>query len=249
MHTPALAPPTVAQGCRGCPARRTGLCAPLTPDELESDLRFRRGETTLPPGAMLYRAGDRQDACHVVMDGWLALVSDAPDGRRQILDIAMPGALLGFHPEGEPIAAHGAEALTPTRLCVLDQARLRERLLARPQLALRVAHLTACSEQRAHEHLMNIGLRPARARVANLLLELVQRAREGRLPSAGLTLRVPLRLTEIGQALSLSPEHVSRMLADLRRAGVLDLRRGRLRVLNPAAWLAEAGVPADQEAA
>lgn len=233
--------PRAAIRCHACPARRSGICAPLTAAELADGAEFRSGLRALPAHGSLFRAGDRMDACMMLTSGWVALVTDTADGQRQVLDIALPGALLGFQVEGDPIAQHGAEALNDVTVCVLDTVRLRRAVRTDTRLAMRLSHLTSCSEHRAHEHLTNLGLRPARARVANLLLELALRLTPDRVPAAGDVLRVPLRLVDIGQALALSPEHVSRMLSELRRAGVLDLRRGRLRVLDLAAWQQEAG--------
>lgn len=92
----------------------------------------------------------------------------------------------------------------------------------------------------AHDHLVNLGLRGARERIAHLLLELYVRLR-GRFPvAAGETVRLPLTQNHIAQAVGLTGVQVSRTLRILREPGIARFVNRDLEILDPAAsmWAA-----------
>jgi len=82
------------------------------------------------------------------------------------------------------------------------------------------------------EHIVRIGRRSARIRLAHLLLELVRRQALGGGPSDG---RLEANLTRdvLADCLGLTPVHISRTLSELRRSGLVALEeRRRLRVTD-----------------
>jgi CRP/FNR family transcriptional regulator len=110
---------------------------------------------------------------------------------------------------------------------------------------LRFIEIMAGAEARAYEHLTSVGRRSARERVANLLMELLLRAR--RVEPAGGTARMmlPLMQPHIGDALGLASETVCRTLAVMRRDGVVVLRAQKLEVLDIERLAEEAGIDLD----
>ena len=48
-------------------------------------------------------------------------------------------------------------------------------------------------------------------------------------------LELPLSQTVLADALGMTPVHINRMLQEFRRSGVIQLKRGLLRILDPAA--------------
>jgi hypothetical protein len=58
--------------------------------------RYAMDRRTLAAGMELFAEGEASDCLYVVLDGWLILHRILEDGRRQILDFALPGAILGY---------------------------------------------------------------------------------------------------------------------------------------------------------
>jgi CRP-like cAMP-binding protein len=85
----------------------------------------------------------------------------------------------------------------------------------------------------AERRLASIGRKRAIGRIAQLLLELLEIADERNLIRDG-ALDFPLRQEHVADALGLTPSHVNRTMLTLRRTGIIDVGRGRLRVLDPA---------------
>ncbi len=126
-----------------------------------------------------------------------------------------------------------AEALTDVRVCVLPRTNFLRFFQDHPEIAVRLTWLAARCEARAQDHLVNIGRRPADARIAHLLLELYYRVQMGLPRIAGETMPFPLTQEHLGDALGLTSVHVNRMLRQLREQGIVAVRERQMEILNP----------------
>jgi CRP-like cAMP-binding protein len=174
-------------------------------------------------GVRLVRAGEAiRDAVFTLYAGWAFSWTAMPDGRRQILDFHLPGDLVERVEDGAEV-----EALTDTSFCILSKDRLCEFMGRDPGLALSYAEGLSRDRERLRERLTSLGRRDAVGRVAHLLLELHGRLlRRGGGDAAGAPL--PLKQAHLADALGLSVEHANRALAQLRRARLATLQKGRL---------------------
>jgi CRP/FNR family transcriptional regulator, anaerobic regulatory protein len=198
----------------------------------------------LKAGDSLYFQGDDCRNIYLLLDGWAFRHQSLEDGRRQILDFALPGSAFGL--PGSGVMTHSLEALTPCTFSVFAHDSLCELLQRVPVLALRFVELLAGAEARAFEHLMNVGRRSARERVANLLVELLTRARRLNPTNQTPRMTLPLMQPHIADALGLASETVCRTLAAMRKDGVVVLRAQKLDVLDIDRLAGEAGVELDQ---
>ena len=98
---------------------------------------------------------------------------------------------------------------------------------------MRLAWLIARDCNLLYDHLTSIGQRPARERVAHLILELFIRYR-AQWPGHSINnMHLPLTQEHIGDATGLTGVHVNRVLRDLRNEGVLEFHYRRLNILDP----------------
>lgn len=199
----------------------------------------RPGTVTLDAGESLYFQGDSNRNIYLLLDGWAFRHQILEDGRRQILDFSMNGAVLGL--PGSGVLLHGLETLTPCMFTVLTRERILELVRDVPAFGLRLLEISANAESRAFEHLTSVGRRTAIERVAFLLLELVRRLQDMNAPVTDTTWPLPLMLPHIADALGLTSETVCRVLSTLRRNKVLSLRGQRLEVIDERRLSALAG--------
>ncbi len=221
--------------------RNDTLCAPLSDGEIAVVEHFKSGNRMLSAGVDLYSQGEVCSDLFTLLDGWVFLYQILADGRRQILDFALPGAFLGFQPDLDSPASHSAGCLTDVAVCVFPRENLFGLFRSHPELALRMAWITARDGALAREHLTNVGRRSARERVAHLLLELFHRVRRKAGDSTVNTIELPLTQEHIADALGLTTVHVNRTLRGLRQAKLLDIS-GRTLTVRDAALLAEIAV-------
>lgn len=191
------------------------------------------GDRRYPAGHDLLVQGQAGEAFFVIAEGWAAQYELLKDGRRQILDFLLPGALAGFQPDAATPSPCSIQALTGVAARCFSRRGFVDAAAGNPALALELAELAAKSQARLLRRLTLIGRRSAKERVATLLLELYCGVRMASPRSRGDAVAVPLTQEHLGDALGLTNVHVNRMLRELREERVLVLRGGVLRVLDP----------------
>ena len=229
LHRPTIS----ADPCRACPARRDGLCTELGPLDLSAMRRFRSGGRRIKAGQDIFSAAAPCEAIYNLTEGWAFRYALLEDGRRQILDFVLPGAVLGFHPAKGARATYGAQALTDVSVCVIRHPDLAALSREVPQIGFRLAWLISRDRSLAYDHLASIGRQSAHQRVAHLLLELFVRYR-AQWPGQRIEeMHLPLTQEHIGDALGLTSVHVNRVLRDLRKDGIVEFHYRRLNILDP----------------
>lgn len=222
------------------------LARGLTPQDMIRVNAARPTFCTLEPGQSLYYQGDDCRNIYLLLDGWAFRHQILEDGRRQILDFALPGVVFGL--PGSGMMSHSLETLTGCTFSVFTRERLFDLMRDVPALGFRLLENLADAEARAFEHLTSVGRRTAKERVAHLLLELVLRMRAPvpALPNGTMTL--PLMLPHIADALGLTSETVCRALSSMRKDRIVVLRGQKLDVLDLKRLALAAGVDLPEDA-
>jgi CRP/FNR family transcriptional regulator, anaerobic regulatory protein len=217
------------------------LCGALSDSELSHMEILREPPRRIAPGRDLFSQGEPCDDVFNILDGWAFLYELLEDGRRQILNFALPGDLVGFRPGGRE-STFGAQAIGHVDLCVIPRRRLMAFVHEHPDLALRLMSMLSSDEQLAYERLTSIGRKTALERMAALLLELFYRVQRRAPLVPGELLKIPLTQTIIADATGLTPVHTNRMLGELRQRGIIDYGNGLFLILDPERLFEVAGV-------
>lgn len=226
-------PPIVPLSCRLCPINRKTVCQAFEETEFEAVQRFKIGDRVLPAGRHLYRPGETCSELYNVLDGWVALYQIIRNGRRQILDFALPGSFLGYQPDLSAALLHGAECITDVSVCVFPRSPFPDFVKENPRLGDRLAVMAARDTIMVHDHLTNVGCRSAQARIAYLLLTLCMRVKRNAKAHAAPEVVIPLTQNYIADALGMTSVYVSHTLRQLRENNLLTFKGGKLQVLDP----------------
>ena len=148
---------------------------------------------------------------------------------RMIMNIILPGDLVGLQGELMAAPAHGVEALTDIRLCAFDRTALWEIFRNHAELGFDVTWLAAHEERLLDEALLSVGRRSALERIAMVLVHLYRRAAAVGLEQDG-TVPFPLTQTHLADLMGLSPVHVNRTIQALRKRQLIRLNEGRLAI-------------------
>jgi CRP-like cAMP-binding protein len=100
-----------------------------------------------------------------------------------------------------------------------------------PAVARALRMGTLVDEATLREWLLNVGCRSAVERIAHLFCEVLLRLQAVGLASED-SYALPLTQAELGDTTGLSNVHVNRTLQELRRQGLIELKSGRLKILN-----------------
>jgi CRP-like cAMP-binding protein len=206
----------------------------LSDDAEKALLACRARNRLVEAGQNLMRQGKQMSSLFWIESGWAMRYRTVVSGRRQILNLLLPGDICDLQGLITTRADHSISALTPVMLCEVDSHRFLDLLNTNGQVATGLLWSVVQEEGILREHIVRIGRRSARVRLAHLLLELVRRQALGGGPSDG---RIEVALTRevMADCLGLTPVHVSRTLSELRRAGLVELEaRGALRIVDTA---------------
>lgn len=166
--------------------------------------------------------GDGHAKLSFVKDGFAARYKVLRNGKRQIVNIIVPGDVIGLPGAFLDAASFSVVALTDMKLevCALDDyVALSYR---RPKFGLALGWLAVHEATTYAEHIVDIGRRTAIERVAHFLLEIHARlAAVGR--AAATAFDLPVSQEVMSDALGLSVPHINRMLAELRESGMIAL--------------------------
>lgn len=228
--------------CETCQARMNGLCKGYDADVLRVMAGHKSCDRRVKAGQDLFRLDEPCDAIYNLVDGWLFRYNLLADGRRQILDFALSGAVLGFHPDYAQTMTYGVQALTDAVVCVIPRKSLGLMSRWHPEIALRLASIMAQDCSLAFDHLTSIGRRSARERVAHLILELFVRCRSRWPGHLVEEMHLPLTQEHIGDATGMTGIHVNRVLGNLKTDGIVEFCYRRLSILDPDKLVDAAGI-------
>ena len=204
--------------------------ASLPPGELR-ELAAGLGERHYQAGDVIFRKGDQCEGLCVVLSGRVRTVTTSAAGREQVLKVFGPGRTFAEIPvfDDGPLPAD-AVAVTDSTIALLPPADVVDLVRHHPDVALDVIRLFA-SRLRAYKVFVeDLSLRNVVARVAKLLLD---RARgQTTLVEDAASLRLQYTQDEIAAMVGSVREVVQRALKTLEHAGVIQMTRRRIRIID-----------------
>jgi CRP-like cAMP-binding protein len=194
---------------------------------LAADLRERRYQA----GDMIFRAGDQSEGLCIVLTGRVRTVIRSGEGREQVLKVFGPGRTFAdiavFDDEPQPAEA---VAVTECTIAFVPQASLLELLRHHPDAAIDVIRLFA-SRLRAYKQVVeDLALRTVVARVARLLVDLSRGTQT--LVEESATASPDYTQDELAAMVGSVREVVQRALKTLEHAGLIQMARGQIRVID-----------------
>jgi CRP-like cAMP-binding protein len=178
-------------------------------------------------GDDVVRRGQVYDNAFVIRSGWAIRYRMLQDGRRQILNFALPGDVLGLSPTYRRISGHSVAALTHMETAVVSSSQIEQIYRDHPRMAAALNWATARDYAMLAEHVVRLGRQTAYERTAHLILELWDRLRIVDMTQDH-NFVFPFTQEEIADTLGLSTVHVNRTLKRLRQEGLITVARRRV---------------------
>ena len=228
---------TARSGCEDC--LLSPECPACAPDCADSDSGIEVHMRIMHRGDRLFRHGEPFDAIHMVRSGTIKTCTISPSGDEQVIGFHTPGNLIGL--DAIQVGRHqsSAIALETASVCSLPYEALcrlggrvphvQRRLLAKMSQKI-------CDDGR---RLAMLAMRGAGQRMASFLIGLVdircsRGLQRGEIP-------LPMPRADIASYLVLAVETVSRSLSRQQEAGLIEVHRNRIRILDEPALRATAG--------
>ncbi|MBN8965174.1 MAG: Crp/Fnr family transcriptional regulator [Rhizobiales bacterium] len=210
---------------------RLGGYIDLTPADLNALNLLIESEQTIKKRRDLVVDGYEFCKLCFVKDGFAARYKLLRNGKRQIINVVMPGDVIGLPGSFLERASFSVIALTDMTLqvCALDD--FIGLCYRRPKFGVALSWLAVHEATTCAEHVISIGRRTSLERLAHFLLEVHARlAMVGHATSSGFDL--PFSQEIMSDALGLSVPHLNRMLARLRTEGMIAINERHVTFLD-----------------
>ncbi|SFR53809.1 transcriptional regulator, Crp/Fnr family [Marinobacter daqiaonensis] len=181
--------------------------------------------------AILWNQGEESDCFYTLKKGWVCAFRDLEDGSRQVLDIYVPGDIVGLREFAFQKRITSVVVLREAELCAFPKSHLAEIFSRSRTLSSIFFMITARDQAVLLERLVNLGRRSAREKLAHFLAEISHRLQRTNAQVES-HLSLPLSQGVLADALGLSAVHVSRTFREFRLEGLVSTDNAHVKLLD-----------------
>lgn len=201
----------------------------LPGEQLENVLQI-SSTRTYQREELIFSQDDKATGFFIVISGRIKVFKLSFGGKEQILHLFGPGDPFGEVPvfSGGAFPAY-AQALEKSELLFLPRDRLRKLFTDDPSLAMNMLAVLSGRLRRFAALIEDLSLKELPARLATYLVQLQD--------TAGGAETVALEVTKgnLARILGASPETLSRVLRKMSEAGIIEVDRQKINILNSGA--------------
>lgn len=215
--------------CSNCSLDNICLPRGLSQTEIDNISQVVKARKTLQRGDFIYREGDNFKGILAIKSGSAKLVANDNHGNEHILNILLPGELLGF--DGLSDEKHGcaAIALETMTFCILPAANMDQLFQNLPSLTRELFRHSG-EKMLVDRNQLVLSKRPAEERLAYFLISLSERLKRRGFSSS--EFKLSLTRQEIGNHLGLALETVSRLLKKFQDDGLIVVQNRFIQIKN-----------------
>jgi CRP/FNR family transcriptional regulator, anaerobic regulatory protein len=217
------------QPCAGCSVRGFSICAALDKAELR-ELESLGRHVHFASCDTVFAQEEMTTSFYNLLKGVMRLYKLLPDGRRQIVGFALPGDFLGMATSTRH--SFSADAIGSVAVCRFSRTSFARFIEDKPHLLRCINELAVRELSQAQDHMVLLGRRSAKEKVATFLIG--WRDRLAQLKGPAKTVPLPMSRQDIADYLGLTIETVSRTFTKLDRDGVIEIMPGSVSLLDPA---------------
>lgn len=193
----------------------------FTPEQLEP-FHHTIQMATCRAGHVFYRPGETGEAMFLLKEGAAQLYRLSPDGRKFVFAEVPASSIFGeMACIGQAMYECFAEATADSVICTLSRADVQRLIVAYPQFALRLLEAVGKRMVEAERQLEALAFKSVLPRLADLL----RRESRGGLIEG-------LSHQDLGERLGVHRETATFALNELKAAGLVEIGRRRIRVID-----------------
>lgn len=183
------------------------------------------------PGADLIREGDKPRGVFLILSGIACRYKARANGARQVVAYMVPGDTGDLDAALLNEMDHTITTFSACEVVHIKPETITELMQHHPRIARALRMSTLVDAGTLREWLVNIGCRSASERLAHLFCELLVRFQAvGQ--AHGNSYALPITQNDLAATTGLSNVHVNRTLQELRRQALIELKQGRLTILD-----------------
>jgi len=176
-------------------------------------------------------SGDPAEQLFIIADGRVKLLRHSLSGKEILLDLLTPGEFFGaLSGLGNDVYPETAQAHTPCCILVVGREVFLQVLKRYPMVALKLIDIMAVRLRTANERLHQLSALAVDARIASILLMLVDKFGEKK--GSEYLLQVPLSREDLAGMTGATTESASRAMSRFQKNGLIRSGRGWVAVID-----------------
>lgn len=180
---------------------------------------------------IVWHERDEENFFYTVKSGWACSYHNLADGSRQVVDVFVPGDVIGLRESAFSHRLTSLATLTDAVLCPFPQERLGLVFAESTRLANLFFVMSAADQAILLQRLINLGRRNALTRISHFLVEICERLKRTCADVDDIC-HLPFSQTLMGDALGLSAVHVNRTCKTLKEMELIGRRHHEIDVLD-----------------
>ncbi|MFQ3788150.1 Crp/Fnr family transcriptional regulator [Halomonas sp. A29] len=223
-----------------CIVRHFNYFHSVSNEDKELLARLEDSATRARAGTILWEEQDEADEFCTLRHGWAFSYRELENGTRQILEIYLPGDIIGLREFAFSQRLAGVQMVEDGEICFFPHRNLVD--IFRRSFTLTSILFAVASRQQVllTERLVNLARRNARQKLAHFLLEMCQRIKQTNSDGCE-RFRLPLSQEILADLLGLSTVHISRTFTALSDDGLVFRDRYNVTIPDLEALKQEAG--------
>ncbi len=185
-----------------------------------------------PKGSVLFVEGEQPRGVYILCSGRAKLTTSSTEGKTLIVKIADPGEILGASSAilDKPFEV-SAETIEPAQLNFIKREDFLRVLNTHSEACMHTAQQLSEKYHSAQREIRSLGLsQNTGEKLAKLFLDWCER--DGETTPRGIRITVLLTHEEIAQMIGTTRETVTRLISDLKKKKVVEVRGSNLFVLD-----------------
>ncbi|MBZ9559351.1 MULTISPECIES: Crp/Fnr family transcriptional regulator [unclassified Modicisalibacter] len=185
-------------------------------------------------GDVLWKENDLASEFCTVSRGWAYSYRNLGDGSRQILEVFLPGDIIGLREFAFSQRLAGVSMIDDGVICQFPHRRLLDIFRQSTTLTAVLFAISSRQQSLLTERLVNLARRTAHQKLAHFLYEMYVRLDQTGAAGEG-KFRLPLSQEQLADTLGLSAVHVSRTFSAFREEGLVLRERHKVTLPDPQA--------------
>ena len=191
----------------------------------------------VPAQQVIHSQGEIIHNAHFICEGLVKITHTMPDGRRMIAALRKGGWLLGSGAiVGEYPYPNTAETVIRSKLCSFPAEQVRRLMETDARFAMWVAKMLASGFYASIMKLSEKSLLSGRERLDKFILEIAESIvgiEQRDINQKNIKIKFPLKQCEVAQLISLTPQHLARMVKQMEDEGILIRQKGWIILKEP----------------
>lgn len=202
-------------------ARRVSIFSTLNECEL-TDIADMIKHREYKKNEVIFSEGGKAETLYFVNEGKIKLYKYNKDGKEQILHILSDGDFFGeLNLLKESKYGFNAKALSDSKICTLGKDELKQILLSKPEIAIKVLEVVSERLSKIESLAQNLATNDVDSRMAYLLIDLGKKY--GSEEENKLNINLPINREDMASYIGVTRETISRKLKKLEYEGIIKV--------------------------